>query len=162
MLRLETLTRPDEMLEGVKSYGAIESLGWKAEGGTAVHLDNDQGQFYASILEEYATTGNARIYRFYYNDKLSAVDLCIFNESTLVILKTTYDESENTSSPALLMRREYFPPIFDNREVKRIEFYGKVMEWHTKWSHETRSLYHINAYRKAMVANLHRKIFLRQ
>ena len=155
-IRLEILSRPEEMREGVKSYGDLESLGWKAEKGTAVHLDNEQGRFYAAVLEGYAGSGNARIYRFYYNDVLVAVDMCVFNESAFVILKTTYDESVQTSSPALLMRREYFPPIFDNREVKRIEFYGKVMEWHTKWSDEIRTMYHLNVYRRGLVAKLHR------
>ncbi|MCA9232663.1 MAG: GNAT family N-acetyltransferase [Planctomycetales bacterium] len=154
-LRLETLSRPEQMREGVKSYGDLESLGWKAEQGTAVHLDNEQGRFYAAMLEDYAETGNARIYRYYYNNRLSAVDLCIHNGSAFIILKTTYDESVQTSSPALLMRREYFPPIFDNHEAGRIEFYGKVMDWHTKWSDEIRTLYHVNAYRNALVARIH-------
>ena len=156
-VRLEMLTRPEDMHNGVRSYGDLESLGWKAEKGTAVHLENEQGLFYAAMLEDYASSDNARIYLLYYNDVLVAVDLCIFNESAFVILKTTYDESVQTSSPALLMRREYFPPIFDSREAKRIEFYGKVMEWHTKWSDEIRTMYHINFYRHAMVAKLHRK-----
>lgn len=156
-LRLETLTKPEEMCKGVESYGNLESQGWKAEGGTAIHLDNEQGKFYTAMLEAYAETGNARIFRFYYDEKLSAVDLCILNESALIILKTTYDETINTSSPALQMRLEYFPQIFDSREVKRIEFYGKVMDWHTKWSDEIRTMYHVNAYRSALVAKLHNR-----
>ena len=153
---LEILKRPEDMRMGVQSYGELESRGWKSQGGSAVHLDNDQGRFYAALLENYATSGNARIYRYFYNEKLSAVDLCIFNNSTLVILKTTYDEAERTSSPALLMRHAYFPEIFDRRLVKRIEFYGKVMDWHTKWSDEVRMLYHINAYRSTAAAKIHK------
>ncbi len=156
-LRLETLTTPEQMRDGVQQYGELESKGWKAEQGTAVHLDNEQGRFYAELLEQYAGSGNARIYNFYYNDVLSAVDLCIHNQDALIILKTTYDETVNTSSPALLMRREYFPAIFDNSEVGRIEFYGKVMDWHTKWSDEIRTMYHVNAYRNTMVAKLHNR-----
>lgn len=154
-LRVETLDRPEQMRDGVRLYGELESQGWKADGGTAIHPDNEQGRFYGALLEEYAATGNARIYQCYYGDQLCAVDLCIHNASALVILKTTYDESIKTSSPALLMRREYFPPIFDQRQVARIEFYGKVMDWHTKWSDEIRRMYHVNAYRSALVCRLH-------
>ncbi|MCB1802243.1 MAG: GNAT family N-acetyltransferase [Gammaproteobacteria bacterium] len=154
-LRVEMLDRPEQMREGVRIYGELESKGWKAEGGTAIHPDNEQGRFYGALLEEYAATGNARIYQCYYGDSLSAVDLCIHNGSAFIILKTTYDESVQTSSPALLMRREYFPPIFDNHEAGRIEFYGKVMDWHTKWSDEIRRMYHLNAYRSALVGRLH-------
>lgn len=156
-LRLEMLSQPEEMRAGVTSYGNLESLGWKTEKGTAVHIDNAQGRFYGALLEDYASTGNARIYRYYYDDTLAAVDLCIWNRSAFVILKTTYDETVKTSSPALLMRREYFPPLFDGREVERIEFYGKVMDWHTKWSDEIRTLYHLNTYRSATVAKLHNR-----
>jgi len=27
------------------------------------------------------------------------------------------------------------------------EFYGRVMEWHTKWSNDMRTMYHVNYYR---------------
>ena len=156
-LRLERLDTPEMMLPGVRSYGELESLGWKANEGTAVHPDNAQGRFYAALLEQYAATGDARVYRFFYDERLSAVDLCIRSRSAFVILKTTYDETVKTSSPALLMRREYFPAIFDGRESGRIEFYGKVMDWHTKWSDEFRTMYHINLYRNAMVGKLHNR-----
>lgn len=154
-VRVEMLDKPEQMADGVRRYGELESQGWKAQGGTAIHPDNAQGRFYSSLLTAYAETGNARIYECYYGDKLSAVDLCVFNESAMVILKTTYDETIQTSSPALLMRREYFPRLFDQREVGRIEFYGKVMDWHTKWSDEIRRMYHVNAYRGRMMARLH-------
>lgn len=155
--RLEVFTEAAQMRLGVGSYGDLESRGWKAERGTAVHLDNAQGRFYAALLEDYAATGNARIYRYFYDDRLAAVDLCVCNQNALVILKTTYDEAVQTSSPALLMRRAYFPPLFDQHEIGRIEFYGRVMDWHTKWSDEIRTLYHINAYRSAAIARLHRR-----
>jgi hypothetical protein len=43
------------------------------------------------------------------------------------------------------MRQNYFAPLFDARAVARIEFYGKVMDWHTQWSSEIRRMYHVNA-----------------
>lgn len=49
------------------------------------------------------------------------------------------------TKPALLMRQNYFAPLFDARAVARIEFYGKVMDWHTQWSSEIRRMYHVNA-----------------
>ena len=71
------------------------------------------------------------------------------------MLQTTYDESIRDSSPASLMRYEYFRNIFDEARVGRIEFYGKVMDWHTKWSDEIRVLYHANFYRSAVALSLH-------
>ena len=44
------------------------------------------------------------------------------------------------------MRQEAFEELFEQKNVERIEFYGKVMEWHTKWSDEIRRMYHINVF----------------
>ena len=54
------------------------------------------------------------------------------------------------------MRLEYFKRIFDEGKIKQIEFYGKLMEWHTKWSDEVRTLYHVNFYRWPILNRLHR------
>ena len=43
--RLEVLSRPEEMAQAIADYGRLESAGWKAETGTAIHPDNDQGRF---------------------------------------------------------------------------------------------------------------------
>jgi hypothetical protein len=75
-----------------------------------------------------------------------ATDLCVLDNNTLVILKTTYDETIETSSPAMLMRQEVFQSIFAEKSIRRIEFYGKVMDWHTKWSDHFRVMYHVNFY----------------
>jgi hypothetical protein len=145
--RLETLTNAQDMSRAIRDFGNLESAGWKAEGGTAIHPDNAQGHFYVQMLENFARRGAARVYRFFYNDSLASTDLCIENAGTLVILKTTYDEAQTTSSPALLMRQEAFAAIFADETVQRIEFYGKVMDWHTKWSDEMRTIYHVNVSR---------------
>lgn len=152
--RLETLTRPDDVRVAVENYGRLESAGWKNALGTAIHPSNRQGRFYTETLERFAATGDARMYQYWYNDRLVAMDLCVVRYGTLVILKTTYDEGQTTSSPALLMRQESIKRIFDDSKVSRIEFYGKLMDWHTKWSTDIRTLYHLNHYRWPIVPRL--------
>lgn len=141
---LKIISAPEDIRQAVIDYGQLESAGWKSDGGTAIHIDNTQGKFYCDMLTNFAEQKNALIFQYYYNDNLVATDLCIKDEYSLIILKTTYDEAITSSSPAMLMRQEAFEYIFDNRLVKKIEFYGKVMDWHTKWSNEIRDLYHIN------------------
>lgn len=150
--RLQVSTAPEEVAQAIADYGKIESAGWKAEGGTAIHLENAQGQFYKTMLEAFCRQGSGYIYRYWYNDHIAAMDLCIEGNGSLVVLKTTYDESiSNTTSPALLMRQEIFKQLFNDRRLERIEFYGKAMEWHTKWSDEIRTMYHINQYRSSAI-----------
>ena len=152
--RLEVLTAPADVAQGIADYGRLESAGWKAADGTAIHPDNAQGRFYRAMLEEYCRTGAGWIYRYRFGDKVVAVDLCVGSADTLVVLKTTYDESYKTLSPSSLLREDAFRRIFAGGRVKRIEFYGRVMEWHTRWTDRTRVLYHANYYRWPFLSRL--------
>ncbi len=153
-VRLEMLTRPDDMAPAIAEYGRLESAGWKAGEGTAIAPDNAQGKFYIQLLRAFAARGAAHVYKYWYDAHLAAMDLCISHHGVIVILKTTYDESIKNSSPAMLMRQDAFKEIFDQRVFARIEFYGKLMEWHTRWTDEVRTLYHLNCYRWAPLKRL--------
>lgn len=158
-LRLQMSTQAEEMRDAVADFGRLESAGWKAQAGTAVHLDNAQGRFYSRMLAAFAAHGAASVYRYWFGDQLVAMDLCIRQGDCIVVLKTTYDESvPKTFSPALLMREDAVRALFDAAQLPatgRIEFYGKVMEWHTRWTEQVRTLYHLNQYRWAALRRLH-------
>ena len=154
--RLQLSREVHEMAAAVEDYGRLESAGWKARDGTAVAGDNDQGRFYRAMLEAFAASGAARVYRYWIGDRLAAMDLCIEGGGCVIVLKTAYDESfGNTLSPALLMREEATRDIIESRRFERIEFYGRVMEWHLRWTEEVRVMYHLNAYRWPWLKRLH-------
>lgn len=145
--RLVCLTEPAMVADAIAHYGQLESAGWKAKDGTAVHPENDQGRFYRDLLEAYCRNGVGRIYQLMFNDSIAAMDLCVERGDVIVILKTTYDEAMADFSPAMLMHQELFQAVFDASEFRRIEFYGKVMEWHLRWTESKRTMYHINYFR---------------
>ncbi len=147
---LVKITTADQVREAVTAYGELESASWKSDTGTAVHIDNAQGAFYQELLETYCQKGCGVIYQYLFNNELAATDLCIANADSIIILKTTYDSSIKICSPAMLMRQDAFSEIFDQKLYQRIEFYGKVMDWHRKWSNEIRTMYHINRYPKVV------------
>jgi CelD/BcsL family acetyltransferase involved in cellulose biosynthesis len=154
--RLDVRRDPADMAEAVADYGRLESAGWKAQGGTAIHPDNAQGRFYTAMLENFARRNAASVQRYWFGERLAAVNLCIEGGGANIVLKTTYDESLSSQySPALLMREETTRLLFDEARYQREEFYGKVMEWHTRWTDEVRSMYHINHYRWAALLRLH-------
>ncbi len=152
---LEVIEDAARMADAIVEYGRLESAGWKAAGGTAVHADNAQGRFYRALLEAFAATGNAIVFQYRFNKSLVATDLCIHDDATLIVLKTTYDPALRQWSPAQLMRQDAFEWLIEGRRFKRIEFYGRVMDWHRKWTDETRTLYHVNCYRWPLLARLH-------
>ncbi|MES2316899.1 MAG: GNAT family N-acetyltransferase [Pseudomonadota bacterium] len=156
LLRMQVSRAPADVAAAVADYGRLESAGWKAGGGTAVGADNAQGRFYRDMLEGFCRRDAGSIYRYWFNDQLVAMDLCIEDERQIIVLKTTYDESVPSNlSPTLLMREEAVRQLFDESGFERLEFYGKVMEWHTRWTDEVRALYHVNHYRWPALGRLH-------
>lgn len=152
--RIECITAAEDVSNAIADYGILESAGWKTADGTAIHPDNAQGRFYQTMLQNFCRLGRGRIYRYWFGDKVVAMDLCIHDDDAIVILKTTYDETYKAVSPSTLMRQDEFEQIFVEHKFKRIEFYGKVMEWHTRWTENARTLYHVNVYRYAIVPRL--------
>jgi CelD/BcsL family acetyltransferase involved in cellulose biosynthesis len=154
--RLEVWRAPGQMAQAVADYGRLESTGWKGRAGTAVAAGNEQGRFYQAMLEDFCARGRGSVYGYYFGDELVAMDLCIEDGDCIVILKTAYDEGvPKHYSPALLMREEACRRLFEDGRIRRIEFYGRVMEWHTRWTDEVRTMYHLNHYRWPVLAWLH-------
>lgn len=56
------------------------------------------------------------------------------------------------------MRHDQFKHIFDEGRIRRIEFYGKVLEWHTRWTNDTRTLYHLTLYRWPFLQVIHTQL----
>ena len=153
--RFEIVTDPGAMAGAVRDYGDMESSGWKGEAGSSVHGDNHLGRFYTRVLEQFAERGKAEVWRYWYGNRLVATDLCIHHAGVVIILKTTYDESERATSPAHLMRHEALQDIFDHERFRRIEFYGRVKDWHSKLTGDVRTMFHVNRYRWPILARLH-------
>lgn len=150
---LEVVETPDLVAEAIADYGRLESAGWKGAEGSAVHADNEQGRFYRAVFEDFCRRGAGRIYRYRFDGRVVAVDLCLESGGTQVVVKTTYDESiRGGLSPSSLLREEAFRKIFDEGRLRKIEFYGRVMEWTTRWTDRIRTLYHVNLYRSRSAA----------
>ena len=156
-MRLERLTAPQDMARAVADYGALESAGWKQAAESAVHRDNAQGRFYIAMLTAFAEQGEALVLRLFYDEQLVASDLCLLRDGILIILKTSYDESVESTSPAHLMRHELIMQAFSDGDIRCVEFYGPAQDWHRRWTDEIRGLYHLNLYRWPAVRWLHRR-----
>lgn len=157
-LTFETVTTAADIPGAIAEYGRLESAGWKAGMGTCVQPDNAQGRFYVAMLDNFCAQGRGRIWRLKFGDKVVAMDLCIEAGDTLVVLKTAFDPEYRSVSPAFLMRQDAFRQVFDEGRLRRIEFYGRLMEWHTRWTEQSRTLYHANVYRWAVIPRLRRQM----
>jgi CelD/BcsL family acetyltransferase involved in cellulose biosynthesis len=151
---MRTLTAAEDMPGAIARYGALESAGWKAGKGTAIHPDNDQGRFYIQLLQAAARQSGAVVFEYLFNGKTVALNLCLQRQGMLVILKTTYDESVQAYSPAFLLSQDVLEKLFAEGQIHRLEYYGRMMEWHTRWTEQQRGLYHLTSYRWPWLKNL--------
>lgn len=153
--RMLTLTAQEDMAAVIERYGSLESIGWKSGRGTAIHHDNDQGRFYRAILEYAATANEAIVFEYYFGDRLVAMNLCLLRDGILVILKTTYDESVPSAfSPAFLLQQDELIQFFGEGKIIRVEYYGRLMDWHTKWTDKKRTLFHLTTFRFSAIKRL--------
>jgi len=144
---MRVLSEVADMAPALVRYGALESTGWKGENGTAIHPDNAQGRFYLQLFEAAAARGEALFYEYLFDQQTVAMNLCLLRQGQLIVLKTAYDESIKTLSPAFLLREEEMQLFFGEGRIRRIEYFGKVMDWHTKLTSERRTLYHLTQFR---------------
>lgn len=154
--RLQLIREPEAVAAAIAEYGIMESAGWKAGKGTAIHPDNAQGRFYQAMLEAFCKRGEGCIMRYWFDDRVVAMNLCIEGNGSMIILKTTYDETLGSQySPAFLLCEENCQHLYTERKFDTLEFYGRVMEWHLRWTDDVRTMYHLTGYRWPVLLQLH-------
>ena len=147
---------PQEVAACIREYGRLESRGWKGKKGTAVAEDNGQGRFYRDVFEAFCAAGEGVIYQLLVNGKVAANDLCLVRDGMLIVLKTAYNENLANFSPALMMRRMIMERLHAEKQVRVVEFYGPLMDWHTRWCDEVRTMFHLNCFRHRLIARIRR------
>ncbi|MBP6354413.1 MAG: GNAT family N-acetyltransferase [Nitrosomonas sp.] len=153
--RLYARVSVTDMAGAIARYGEIESIGWKSGRGTAIHPDNEQGRFYRALFEQAADKNEAIVYEYLFGDRVVAMNLCLVRAGVLIVLKTTYDESISSAySPAFLLSQDQLMNLFGERKIHRLEYYGRLMDWHTKWTDKKRTLFHTTAYRLPVIKRL--------
>jgi hypothetical protein len=95
-------------------------------------------------------------------ERTIAADLCVVRGDALILLKIAYDEAFERYSPSTLLRREFMQHLLSHGKdpgesqsrVRRVEFFGRLMDWHRRWTGEQRSLYHLTTFRWRWLAKL--------
>ena len=107
-------------------------------------------------------------------ERTIAADLCVVRGDSLILLKIAYDEAFERYSPSTLLRREFMQHLLGRgvaelsghsdsqrvgqndgqSHVRRVEVFGRLMDWHRRWTGEQRSLYHLTTFRWRWLARL--------
>lgn len=145
--QVRCITDPDEVSSSVEHFARMECSGWKATEGTAVRFDGEQGRFYVDLLRSFCEAGAGCIYALTFNGVIVAMDLCIHQGGSVIVLKTTYDEVYKEYSPAMLLHQTLLRMLTESGDFLRLEFYGKARDWQLRLTGEMRTMYHLNVYR---------------
>lgn len=135
----------------VAAHGDIESAGWKARVGTAIHRDNVQGRFYSDVLTRFAAKDGARAFQLYFGDVLVASQLAIEQNGMMVLLKTAHRESFARHSPGRLLDYMMFQHLFNEPRLKRVEYYTNASPEDMRWATFSRPIVHVNIYRSTAI-----------
>lgn len=153
--RLELFTEPGMMHDAVVRFGELESSGWKGRAGTAVNINNAQGEFYSEVMTKFAETNQAEVAEYWIGEHLAASRLVIYNKDIQVMLKTAFDESLSQFAPGRLLLHEYLKHSFINKRSKHIEFYTNATKEQLAWATGQRYLRHIMLFRSTHIARLY-------
>jgi CelD/BcsL family acetyltransferase involved in cellulose biosynthesis len=141
---------------GIGHYSDLESVGWKAQRGTALVRGNRQWRFYCETMASYCRDKRGRIYVLRFGDDVAAACLAVIADDTAYLLKTTHNEKMKSVAPGMILRRHFIESLYSReRGVRRIEIYGALNESQRPWITGLREMYHANAYRGQVIAALH-------
>lgn len=156
--RLEVLSRPADVLAALARYGDIESRGWKAGLGTAIHGSNLQGRFYAAVLAGFAAAGRASVWELHLGPHLAASQLCIASEGMLITLKTTHEESLGPYWPGRMLDYLQLEQVFASGRHRVVEWYTNATAETLRWGTAQRTIGHHRLYRFAWMLPLAQRV----
>ena len=155
-VRLEVVEDVPGVLEAVRRFGLMESQGWKAKGGTAVHPDNPQGRFYAQVFEAFAASGQAIAYALWAGDEVIARQLALVSGPMMLTLKTTYDERFRQVAPGRLLDYEMLRHEFGLRRFSTVELCTRADDMQLRWATGNRAVVHVSLFRSPQARTVFR------
>lgn len=153
-LTVSFIDRESDMRTALARYGELESAGWKGKAGTAIAIDNPQGDFYLDVLTRHARTGQALIAEMRAGERLIASRLFIGNEKIRIALKTTYDETMAAMAPGRLLLHDVLEQAFVTLPGGAVEFYTNVSRDQAEWATSLRPIPHRQIVRNDLLAAL--------
>ncbi len=151
--RLRCSTGTADVMPALREFAALARVGRHA--GAAEHSIADPVARFTDPLVAFCAKGRGRIYRLYFGDRVVAMDLCVDNGSSIAVLATAYDETFRSASPFTLMRFDQMQEWAEEGQFKRLELYGRVLQWYGKWRHDACKLYSTSVYRWPLLRSLH-------
>jgi hypothetical protein len=149
-LRLDVLQGETDILEGVKRYAELEGQGWKGKVGTALNSTPEQMKFYVALMGQFAAQGQAQVFELWGNNRVLASRLTITTASRVMILKTTFDETQRELAPGRLLLQQTLTHVFETRPGSTVAFCTNSDKDQLDWADRQRTVQHVTVFRHAV------------
>lgn len=138
-------TSLDDLLE---EGFAIEALGWKGAGGTAIASRPQTRRFYRDVAHWAAARGWLRLCFLRLDDRAIAFDLALDDGTSHFLLKTGYDPELRAHAPGVLLRQDAIEHA-RGRGLATYEFLGAAEPTKLEWTDRTRERVLAQAFRRS-------------
>lgn len=149
-LRLGVLQGEAEVLEGVKRYADLEGKGWKGNEGTALASLPEQMRFYLELMRQFGAQEQSRVFELWGNSQLLASRLAVASASTLLMLKTTFDETQRELAPGRLLLHQTLAHLFQARPGTTVAFCTNADRDQLDWADRQRTIQHVTVFRSTL------------
>jgi CelD/BcsL family acetyltransferase involved in cellulose biosynthesis len=108
-------------------------------------------RFYSQLMRQFSQAGRAYVLELWGNGGLLASRLAISSPSTLVMLKTTYDETQRELTSGRLLLHRTLAHLFEALPGKTIAFCTNADLNQLGWADRQRTIQHVTVHKHALI-----------
>lgn len=139
-LRLQIASTPAELPGALADLLAIEALGWKGEGGTAMASDPAAERFYRAVATWAAETRRLRLAVLRVDERPVAAELDILDGDVLYALKMGVAPEYRRTGPGHILMWMLLERVGPEDGVRRYEMLGEDDPYKMRWTDRTREM----------------------
>lgn len=123
----------------------IEDKSWKGREGTSLKRSY-YGEFYKKLAIYFSKENKFRLYLLQLNNEYIAGVYAIIDQGICYLLKIGYVDDYYKYSPSQVLNYLLFENLFENKESKKIDFFGPYYDYQKFFGKQTRKKYNFTVY----------------
>jgi hypothetical protein len=143
-----------EIEKTIDNFYDIEDKNWKGNEGSSLKRSY-LGEFYKKIARQLSKEDKLRLYFLEFNGTYIAGVYAIIDRETCYLIKTGYDEEFSRFSVSSILFYMLFQYLFEEKKIKKIDFYGPYYSYEKYFGQQTRKSYEFVAFNKKILLNIY-------
>jgi hypothetical protein len=144
------MKNPQEIEKGLQYFYDIEDSGWKGKEGTSLKR-SFYGEYYRELASYFSKEDKFRLYFLKVNDEYIAGIYAIVDHGILYIVKIGYSDGFSQYSPSKVLFYVLFERLFEEKSIRKIDFYGPFLNYEKIFGKNTRKRYNVTICNKKIL-----------